>query len=167
MAEPGDDIAGARGHGRLRASDGDREQAVEVLKDAFVDDRLTKDEFDARVTQAFTSRTYAELATVTADLPAVRTAAQPRIPAREQHGLTMKRAVVWSACMIIPTAILMAIGWAVANRTDSGSALVFPVLAFCVATVVAGTMISVVRDNSKRSRGQLSKGRDPEGHRCD
>ena len=120
MAEPGDDIAGARGHRRLRASDGDREQAVEVLKDAFVDDRLTKDEFDARVTQAFTSRTYAELATVTADLPAVRTAAQPRIPTREQHGLTMKRAVVWSACMIIPTAILMAIGWAVANPPIPG-----------------------------------------------
>ena len=31
---------------------------------------LTKDEFDARIGQALASRTYAELAAVTADLPA-------------------------------------------------------------------------------------------------
>ena len=43
---------------------------IELLKAAFVQDRLTRDEFDARVGQALASRTHAELADVTADLPA-------------------------------------------------------------------------------------------------
>src|SRR5215469_11014560 len=66
---PQDEPAPA-GRGRLRASHADREQAIELLKAAFVQDRLDKDEFDARVGQAFVSRTYAELAAVTADIPA-------------------------------------------------------------------------------------------------
>ena len=41
-----------------------------VLKAAFVQDRLTKDEFDDRVGQALASRTYADLTALTADLPA-------------------------------------------------------------------------------------------------
>jgi hypothetical protein len=126
MAEPADGTAGAWGQGRLRVSDSDREQAVDVLKDAFVHGRLSRDEFDARVTHAFTSRTHAELAAVTADLPAMRTA-QPRTLAREQHGLTMKQAVMWSACMIVPTVTVTvtatAISLVIANRTDSGLAL--------------------------------------------
>ncbi len=36
---------------------------------AFVQDRLTKDELDMRVSQALASRTYADLAAVTADIP--------------------------------------------------------------------------------------------------
>ena len=62
--------AAAAAHGHLRASHADREQVIGVLKAAFVQGRLTKDEFGTRVGQAFTSRTYAELAKVTADLPA-------------------------------------------------------------------------------------------------
>jgi uncharacterized protein DUF1707 len=58
----------ARGH--LRASHADREQVIETLKVAFVQGRLAKDELDARVDQTFASRTYTELAAVTADLPA-------------------------------------------------------------------------------------------------
>jgi hypothetical protein len=69
--------AGARGHGCLRASHAGREQVIGVLKAAFVQGRLGKDEFDLRVGQAFASRTYAELAAVTADLPAGLAAAQP------------------------------------------------------------------------------------------
>jgi hypothetical protein len=43
-----------------------------------VDGLVTKDEFDARVSQTFASRTHAELALVTADLPAGLTAAHQR-----------------------------------------------------------------------------------------
>ena len=67
MAGPGDEAAAGCGH--LRASHADREQAIEWLKTAFVQGRPAKDEFDTRVGQAFASRTYAELATVTADRP--------------------------------------------------------------------------------------------------
>jgi hypothetical protein len=55
--------------GRLRTSRADRERAIDVLKTAFSQGRLTKDEFDLRVGQVFASRTYADLATVMADLP--------------------------------------------------------------------------------------------------
>jgi len=57
MAGPGDEIAaaGSGGDGHLRASRADREQVVELLKAAFVEDRLTKEELDARVGQALAS----------------------------------------------------------------------------------------------------------------
>jgi hypothetical protein len=77
-----DGAAGALG--RLRTSRADREQAVDVLKAAFVQGRLTKDEFDLRVGRVFASRTYAELDALTADVPDGVTAVQPSPePARE------------------------------------------------------------------------------------
>ena len=83
MAEPGDEIAlGASGHDRLRASHADREQVIDKLKAAFVQGRLTKDELDARISQALASLTYAELAAVTGDIPAGLAAARLPAPGR-------------------------------------------------------------------------------------
>jgi hypothetical protein len=83
MAGPGDEIAaGAGGRGHLRASHADRERVTEILKVAFVQGRLGRDEFDLRVSQALASRTYAELAALTADIPAGLTAAPPLSLAR-------------------------------------------------------------------------------------
>jgi len=62
---------------RLRASHIDREQAISALKAAFVAGRLAKDEFDARVGQALAARTHAELAVITADIPAAPIGVQP------------------------------------------------------------------------------------------
>jgi Domain of unknown function (DUF1707) len=61
--------AGRVGRGRVRASDADRELVIDTLKSAFVQGRLTKDEFCLRVGHALASRTYADLAVVTADIP--------------------------------------------------------------------------------------------------
>ena len=70
---PGDELAAAAaGRGRLRVSHAEREQVIGTLKAAFVAGRLAKDEFDLRVSQAFASRTYAELAAVTDGLPPSR-----------------------------------------------------------------------------------------------
>jgi putative transcriptional regulator len=69
--------------GGLRASDADREQAIDVLKTAFVQDRLASAEFEARVGQALASRTYAELAAATSGIPGRLTADTPAgMPAR-------------------------------------------------------------------------------------
>ncbi len=57
------------GYGHMRASTADRERTIDVLKAAFAEGRLTQDECEERAAQAFTSRTYAELAALTADLP--------------------------------------------------------------------------------------------------
>ena len=81
MAGPGDEMAAGRGH--LRASNADREQVISLLKPAFVQGRLTKDEFDLRVGRALLSRTCAELAALTADIPADLVGVQPLQPARE------------------------------------------------------------------------------------
>jgi hypothetical protein len=51
-----------------RASDADREQVIGVLKVAFVNGRLTKDELDARAGHALTAPTRADLAALTTDL---------------------------------------------------------------------------------------------------
>ena len=93
---PGDKPAAA-GRDRLRASHADREHAIEMLKAAFVQGMLAKDEFDARVCQAFASRTYADLAALTADLPAGLAAAKPLQPARAQGERKAVRPGRWVA----------------------------------------------------------------------
>jgi hypothetical protein len=55
----------AAGGGHLRASDADRERAIDVLKAAFVQGLLSKSELARRAGQALESRTYAELAFAT------------------------------------------------------------------------------------------------------
>jgi hypothetical protein len=52
MSGPGDEVAGAGGHGRPRASHAYREQVIGMLKAAFVQGRLDRDEFDLRVGHA-------------------------------------------------------------------------------------------------------------------
>jgi hypothetical protein len=80
VTEPGGHYSAAdRQRLRLRASHADREQVIDVLKVAFVQGRLTKDELDTRTGQVFSAKTYADLAAVTADLPP-RPAAAPRPP---------------------------------------------------------------------------------------
>jgi hypothetical protein len=54
----------------MRASHADRDRAIATLKAAFVQGRLTKDEFDDRVGQTLAARTHAELAALTTDIPA-------------------------------------------------------------------------------------------------
>ncbi len=58
-------------------SHAEREQVIGTLKAAFVRGTLAKDEFDLRVSQALASRTDAELAAVTAGLPAARLRGEP------------------------------------------------------------------------------------------
>jgi hypothetical protein len=59
----------------LRASHADRDQVVELLGVAAGDGRLSPEELDDRLERALTARTYAELAALTADLPATPGAA--------------------------------------------------------------------------------------------
>jgi GntR family transcriptional regulator len=122
----GDDRAPrAEGRGRLRASHADREHVIETLKAAFVQGRLTKDELDARVGQAFASRTYAELAVVTADIPAGLVAAQPPEPVLVQPPPVVTDGKA-AACMIaaataIPAALWAFVAFAPNKYAENGS----------------------------------------------
>jgi len=90
--------AAAARRGQLRASQADREDAIDTLKAAYVAGRLSEDEFEARVGQAFAARTHADLATITGDIPAALVAARPaRMP---------DRMVAWGTGVIIAAAAL-------------------------------------------------------------
>lgn len=109
-AKPGDDMAAATaGHGRLRASHADREHVLDLLKAAFVQGLLTKDEFDMRVGRTFASRTYAELAALNADIPAGLIGAQPLSkPARAQSRHPQNKVVNSCACAMLAVIALTA-----------------------------------------------------------
>lgn len=55
--------------GGIRASDSDRENVVEILRDGYSTGRLTMAEFDERTTLAFAAKTWGELRQLTTDLP--------------------------------------------------------------------------------------------------
>ena len=157
--------AADRGRGQVRASQADREQTIEVLKTAFVEDRLTKDEFDLRVGQALVSRTYAELAAVTADIPAGLIGGQPpREPARAQDRPPMGNPAKAGICVAIAVAVA-----AVLAVVTGGAALMLVVPFYFMALLIGGAQMLASR-YEKRSRRQLPPrpgqgGRAPEGQR--
>ena len=163
IAEPGDHkAAAAGGRGRLRASHADREQAIEALKDAFAQGRLTGDELDSRVGQALASQTYAELTALTDDLPAGPAAAPPPCQPARTHNRApgthlVRNAAIGSGVGLIiagalfPGAVLLG-----ASGHDVDLALLI-MAAFIVIVVVPSVMISAVATSlqQRRSRGQL------------
>ena len=152
---PGDDVASA-GRGRLRASHADRERVLDVLKAAFVQGRLTRDELDERLAQALASRTYADLAAVTADLPVPLITAG--LPARAARARAPGNRAVRSGLRMIVVATALASGaWAAAWLTGSTElfmlAMTITIAAFG-SLLLAGAVILEVR-HEQRSSGQL------------
>jgi len=97
----------AAGRDRLRAGHADREQAIEALKDAFVQGRLTRDELDVRAGRALAARTRAELAALTADIPAFPAAggpARPPAPAPVRPRPLARAAAGSGICLVIAVA---------------------------------------------------------------
>lgn len=127
-------VVGARGGGHLRASDADREQVIDTLKDAFVQGRLTMDELGMRTGQALASRTYAELTAITADIPARPIEVPPPMPARIPARRPInKKAVACATCMIILPPALGA-----AFLTFYGGFIILFVFAFAGLVVASG-----------------------------
>ena len=133
---------------------------IDRLKAAFVQGLLTKDELDARVGQAFGSRTYAELAVVTTGIPAGPAPARPlREPARAQARAPEYEAVdssqnkVVNACAgAAATALALYLAFYVFFAGNFG--LLFVVLLAIVgAWSVAGIRMISSLPHEKRSRG--------------
>jgi len=53
----------------MLAAAADRERTIDVLKAAYGEGRLTKEEFDSRSARVLAGRTYADLSAIVADLP--------------------------------------------------------------------------------------------------
>jgi uncharacterized protein DUF1707 len=128
MAGPGDEITAACGP--LRASHADREQVIDVLKVAFAQGRLDRDEFDLRAAQALAARTYADLAVLTADIPVWLISGRPAEAAPESVNKKAIRAMTWA------TAALIAI-WPVMMRMPDGSPYAIPVFVAFLALFMA------------------------------
>src|SRR5215469_15594331 len=139
----------AAGHGHLRASHGDRDHVIDTLKAAFVQGRLTKDEFDLRVSQTLTSRTYADLAMLTADLPA-------RLIGARHEPAPVQAPPVNKPLLCGAYAVLVAAVGSMVVAFPAGSLLLLSigVLAILIAAPVAGTLtLDYWRED--RSGGQL------------
>jgi hypothetical protein len=94
---------------------------IGTLKAAFVQGRLTRDELDLRVGQALAPRTYAELAALTADLPAglhVGMSRAPR-PVRDAVRLMCAGAVLTLASVVIVLVTLGGVRWAAAYDIEA------------------------------------------------
>jgi len=136
MTGPGDEMAEA-GRGQMRASDADREQVIGTLQVAFVQGRLTTVELDLRVGQAFTARTYAELAVVTADIPAEPTAAYPPRKLAGARGWPPMNSSAKTAVAVIIAATMVTVAlWLIAWFAGNGPLLAGAVLATGIDLVI-------------------------------
>ena len=171
MAGPGDEIAAAgdRGDGRLRASRADREHVIELLKTAFVQDRLTKAELDTRVGQALASRTYAELAAVISDLHAWPAAAGPAAARPTAAGppstpaRTLAKAALRSGMCILTAFAIVGI---VALTSAQDSAIFLAFLSVVAAVIAASGLLGygvVDAWQEHRSHRQLPPRPDQDG----
>jgi hypothetical protein len=140
MAGPADQTPGAGDRSHLRTSHADREQVIDVVKAAFVQGRLAKDEFDQRIARVFASRTYADLAYLTADIPAGLVRAQPpRAPADPPAPISMDRKAVrsWvSATVMLPGMVVAA------SALESGQPAVFGLIAGLVLACLIALPVS-------------------------
>ena len=119
----------------VRAARADRERVIDLLKAAFVQGRLARDEFDERVVQALVSRTHGELAAITADIPAELIGALPhRPPVRTRRRIPFNTAVTTGACM----AVLVNVG--MMATVLSGSIVA---VALFVAFTIIGTALAI------------------------
>ncbi|MGD0246286.1 MAG: DUF1707 domain-containing protein [Streptosporangiaceae bacterium] len=174
MTEPQD--RAAAGSDRLRAAHADREQVIEELKAAFVHGQLTKAELDTRAGQALSARTYADLAALTADIPAAPVdlpavaPAQPPAPGRRRP---LARAAAGSGGCLITAAAAMKIAFKLdpgATPTPYDSwAKYFVLIAVAAVVVAVGIVVYGVGTwaGHRGSRGQLPPRPGPGGHASD
>jgi len=164
----------AAGSDQLRAGHADREQVIEALKVAFVHGRLTKDELDTRAGRALSARTRADLAALTADIPAVPAApaaaglARPPTPARRWP---LARAAAKSGgCLVLAFSLVLF----AANVLDphglgnphhpwSAWCAVVAWWAVMAAVCIMGFGVATSREQ-RRSRRQLPPHPGPGGH---
>jgi hypothetical protein len=155
MAGQGDETTAGRGH--LRASHADRDGIAGILKAAFVQGMLDQGEFTLRVGQALTARTHADLAALTADLPADLYADPPPWPwparARLQpSGLRPRR---WIAVATVLYAAVWAYVLLAPNRGGYPAAPMLVIGGFCayLSVWVIGLGEMVLDRQVRRSAG--------------
>ncbi len=97
--------------GTMRASNADRDRVVEFLNTAYSEGRLSKDEYDGRLENALSARTYADLDQLVTDLPAARATAVTSVA--KTNGLALASLICGLAPFIFgpPAAIPAIVFW--------------------------------------------------------
>ncbi|MFF2807970.1 DUF1707 domain-containing protein [Streptomyces sp. NPDC058000] len=161
-------IGRSDGHGAspalaLRASHADRDRAVDVLRLAGGDGRLTAAELDERLEAALTARTLGELAELTADLPLVAGASHGvPVEAKEvlrvdQQGGSFRRDGRW----VVPRRVELQSSWADVTLDLTEAVITQDTLhiamAMCGGTLrlVAGPGVVVNTDSLSVSYGKV------------
>ena len=120
--------------GGIRASDHDRENTVEVLREAYTAGRLTLDEFDERTTSAYAAKTWGDLRALAEDLPH-----EPKLGADLQlTGVKPDPAVPVRAQSYRPPFIPLlpiALVWLVIAAAAHTSAVVIPIVMLFIISV--------------------------------
>lgn len=103
----------AGSYASMRASTADLDRSIEVLKAAFVEGRLTKEELEERVAQAVVARFFGELMVITADLPVGAFGRLPADPVTPPLPRTTRLDVavlllVWLVLLVILAVVVMA-----------------------------------------------------------
>ena len=168
MTGPGNEMPErAADGGHFRASHADRERAIDVLKTAFAEERLTKEAFDLRVDRALTSRTYAELAAVTSDLHVSPAAVRPAAagPVSTLARTLAKAARRSGVCMLAAFAV---VGVTALVPGENHMAIFLAFFSLVVAVIASSGFLGYgVIDawQEHRSRGQLPSppGQDSKG----
>ena len=151
MTEPREEIAADPAGGyRLPVSSIDREQVIRTLRVAWTQGRLTEDEHDARAAQASASQSRAELAALTADLPAGLLAQRPTA----SHVRT-------GVCLTTAAAIVVAaLLWWGPDNALAFLAFLLAALTLLVAPVITVGLMLDVR-HQRRPGGPLPPGPTP------
>jgi len=125
----------------IRASDHDRESAVEVLRDAYTAGRLNLDEFDERTTTAYAAKTWGDLRALTSDLPvAPKLGADLAAPAPAPRPAVIDAPVRYQSrrppfVPLLPIALV----WLVVAAASHAPAMIIPIVLLCILSVrVAG-----------------------------
>jgi hypothetical protein len=164
MTQPGEGAGAGRGH--LRTARADREQVIEALKSAFVQGQLTKDEFGARVGRTLASRTYAELAPLTADIPARPATARPQRPPAAHDQLPPPHPVRNAATVSAGCVIFAALSLLFGALLDDPNTKLFIGMACCAVMgaplmIVCAVSASLEQRRSRRQRPPRPDGPGP------
>ena len=90
----------------LRASDAERQQVIDQLRQHAADGRLTMDEFEQRVAEALAAKTHADLEPALRELPSLERPAEVtprprrRMPVPSARALVTAVAVVFAVVMV-------------------------------------------------------------------
>jgi len=145
-------LADYGGRANLRASDTDRDRVVELLNAAYTEGRLSKDEYDVRLENAFSARTYADLDQIVIDLPVARaTGAAPVAPLARVNALAIASLVcgiaqfAFGPLATIPAIVLGHMArYQIKRSGEQGAGLALAGLILGWAAVILGILVLVL-----------------------